>query len=102
MQHRYDTAACTQTDPPWGSTRPGRGQSLMSTNVLVGVLVRWFKHITDAAATYKVKDDGRGNKQLVSAAAAHSSDRHLPAAGPALDTSSSSADVTSPVTPSFL
>ena len=61
--------------------------------------VRWFKHITDAAATHKVKDDGRGHKQAGLAAAA---DRHLTAAGPVLDTSSSSADVTSPVTPSFL
>lgn len=56
------------------------------------LFVRWFKHITDAAATYRVKDDGRGHKQT----------GHLTASGPALDTSTSSVDVTSPVTPSFL
>jgi len=64
-------------------------------------VVRWFKHITDAAEAYRVKDGGRGRKppaglsQTVSDGSLSSS-----AAAAALDTSSSSVDVTSPVTPS--
>jgi len=64
------------------------------------LFIRWFKHITDAAATYKSKDDGHGHKQpgLVQSS---DGDSRASASGPALDTSSSSADVTSPITPSF-
>jgi len=60
------------------------------------LFVRWFKHITDAAEAYKVKDGGRSPKQ---SGLSQPSDGHVDAGGPALDTSTSSADVTSPVTP---
>ena len=63
------------------------------------LFVRWFKHITDAAEAYKVKDGGRGRKPP---GLSQISDGSLSTSGAALDTSSSSADVTSPVTPSYL
>lgn len=61
--------------------------------------VRWFKHITDAAEAYKTKDGGRARKPP---GLSQISDGSLSVGGAVLDTSSSSVDVTSPVTPSYL
>ena len=60
------------------------------------LFVRWFKHITDAAEAYKVKDGGRGRKSSGLSQIADGS------SGATLDTSLSPVDTTSPVTPSYL
>jgi len=58
------------------------------------LFLRWFKHITDAVEAYRLQngDDGRKQSGLSESSSG----------GAALDTSLSSVDVTSPITPSFM